>query len=633
MSGSGCVVFFDIGETLGVATGFDEQFRLSGLKLYPHVRAVLERLRLLSCRVGIISNTSTFETTENMRRVLEAAGIYDIFDAGLLLYSGVIGLRKDSPRIFSHAVELAGLADHPAGCLFVGEDPGEGAFARAAGMRYVPHPLLVEEVLDDQPLRFVKVKVPVGEEARVWAPVLSNLPLVPLRVTGEGRTITYAMTSTRVAARLDDLGFEVTRLGALGAPEHSRLYLIRDDRSRRTGFLVEAGQSALFLGQQAEWLLESSGDGLIVALPIGERIDNYHFKEALHGHTVRLTPDPALLRPFGNAHNALATTWMRRSPVPATLSEKDREALACIRPDIIERHLMRYSHASSPSAEEGLQSRHIAHPHNVVAVERAVEDFKALGLAVHQHVFIHEGRTLVNVEAELPGQSDELVLVTAHLDSTAAFDGPGYDPATDPAPGADDDASGMSAVLVIAASIVAAAAHEPLNRTVRFVLFNAEEQGLAGSQAYARDMAAFDTPIVAVFQMDMIGYRGGQDAVPRPFEVHIGYPSDPDVEERSLPLTERIQALVANVSPGLRPPQIYRANDPAAGRSDHGSFHDRGYAACVTSEDFFAGPQPESPEAQPNPNYHQHDDRFVNGDYAADIARVVGAAALLTPRG
>jgi hypothetical protein len=389
----------------------------------------------------------------------------------------------------------------------------------------------------------------------------------------------------------------------------------------------------LFTEEQTEWLLESSEEGLIVALPVGEHIDNYHFEEALHGHTVRLAPDPALLRPFGNAPNALATTWMGGAPVPTGLSDKDREALARICPDAIARHLIRYSYLSAPPTDEGLQSRHIAHPHNVVAVERAVEDFRALGLTVSQHLFMHEGRLLANVEADLPGQSDELVLVTAHLDSTATFDGPGYDPTTDPAPGADDDASGISAVLAIAESIVAAAVHEPLNRTVRFVLFNAEEQGLAGSQAYARDMAAFDTPIVAVFQMDMIGYRESQDTTPRPFEVHIGHPSDPDVEARSLPLAKRIQALVGHVSPGLRLPQIYRANDPAAGRSDHGPFHERGYAACVTSEDFFAGPRPESPEAQPNPNYHQQDDMFVNGDYAADIARVVGAAALLTSRG
>src|SRR5688500_19035703 len=41
------------------------------------------------------------------------------------------------------------------------------------------------------------------------------------------------------------------------------------------------------------------------------------------------------------------------------------------------------------------------------------------------------------------------IVVTAHLDSTAARQ-PGYRPTLDPAPGADDDASGTAAVLVAA---------------------------------------------------------------------------------------------------------------------------------------------------------------------------------------
>ena len=44
-------------------------------------------------------------------------------------------------------------------------------------------------------------------------------------------------------------------------------------------------------------------------------------------------------------------------------------------------------------------------------------------------------------------------------------------------------------------------------RTVRFVLFNAEEQGLVGSQAYARRAKARGEAIAAVWQMDMIGYN------------------------------------------------------------------------------------------------------------------------------
>src|SRR6185295_7405114 len=96
--------------------------------------------------------------------------------------------------------------------------------------------------------------------------------------------------------------------------------------------------------------------------------------------------------------------------------------------------------------------RHISHLDNALAVDALASEFASIGqgrLIVRQQRFSHRGRTLTNIEAELTGSSPESVLVTAHLDSTAA-NTPDYDEATDEAPGADDDASGMAAVLAIA---------------------------------------------------------------------------------------------------------------------------------------------------------------------------------------
>ena len=164
-------------------------------------------------------------------------------------------------------------------------------------------------------------------------------------------------------------------------------------------------------------------------------------------------------------------------------------------------------------------------------------------------------------------------------------------------------------------------------RTVRFVLFNAEEHGLVGSRAYARDEAALGRPIVAVFQMDMIGY----DVLPeRTFELHAGFTSSRVVQERSLALAQMIADLIPQVSPDLSGPQIYPADDgldPAERRSDHYSFQMQGFTACLASEDLFAGPGSSAPPAEMNPNYHLPTDAVINAGYAADIARVVTAAA------
>jgi bacterial leucyl aminopeptidase len=198
----------------------------------------------------------------------------------------------------------------------------------------------------------------------------------------------------------------------------------------------------------------------------------------------------------------------------------------------------------------------------------------------------------------------------------------------DPAPGADDDASGVAGVLAAAKAIGALdAALRPRRRAVRFVLFNAEEHGLVGSAAYARDQAEAGAPIVAALQMDMIGY----DVLPgRTFELHAGFTPSSAVEARSIALARAIAELVPQVSPALPPPQVYPAAgepDPAERRSDHYSFQIRGYPACLASEDLFAGPGPDAPPEEMNPQYHMPTDKVINADYAADIARLVTAAA------
>lgn len=185
----------------------------------------------------------------------------------------------------------------------------------------------------------------------------------------------------------------------------------------------------------------------------------------------------------------------------------------------------------------------------------------------------------------------------------------------------------MAAVLSAAGAL---AGLKP-KRTIRFVLFNAEEQGLVGSKEYARAQAAQGVDIAAVFQMDMIGFREQGPVLSRNFEIHTGFPANAAIAERSLALGHLVHDVVEQVSPRLNPPQIYPNTpggpDPASGRSDHSAFQQRGYAACVACEDFFVGPKTDSPAAQPNPNYHKDTDKQIDYEYAADIARAITAAA------
>ena len=143
------------------------------------------------------------------------------------------------------------------------------------------------------------------------------------------------------------------------------------------------------------------------------------------------------------------------------------------------------------------------------------------------------------------------------------------------------------------------------------MLLNAEEQGLVGSRAYARDQAALGVDVVAVLQLDMIGY----DVAPeRAFELHAGFSPSPAVEQRSVALAGTVVAATGAVSPGLPAPQLYPVageQDPGEERSDHYSFQLNGFPACLASEDFF-WPGPGRPGAgrQPElPLIGRHDDR------------------------
>ena len=228
----------------------------------------------------------------------------------------------------------------------------------------------------------------------------------------------------------------------------------------------------------------------------------------------------------------------------------------------------------------------------------------------------------------VPGPGAELVLVGCHLDSTAARDA-GYNPATGAARGADDDASGIAAVLAAARELWNQ--RDKLRHTVRFCFFNAEESGLVGSQAYAAALKAWSAPVRAVVCADMVGFNTDLNRV---FEVHAGA-TDPAVRDASVPIAQRVAAWAAALG-ALGPAQIYQGTsaaggsdrliyDGAIGRSDHASFQQQGYPAVVVSEDFFVN-LPSEPAADTNPNYHRAADTVIDASYGSDIACAITRA-------
>ncbi|AMY06916.1 HAD hydrolase [Luteitalea pratensis] len=150
---AGTVVFFDLGDTLGVGrvgaggsiTGFDP---------FPFATDILKRLKDpppsgLGLRLGVISNTPTGTTAANMAAVLGAAGVLAFFDPALLLYSSVEGLDKTKKAFFTLAASRA--ATSPQRCVFVGEDASERTVASSAHFATAFHPLHLFHVLKTMP--------------------------------------------------------------------------------------------------------------------------------------------------------------------------------------------------------------------------------------------------------------------------------------------------------------------------------------------------------------------------------------------------------------------------------------------------------------------------------------------------
>ncbi|MEU9117365.1 M28 family peptidase [Streptomyces sp. NPDC048483] len=643
MVGPGAVAFFDIGNTLASVRVSADGREISDLVVYPFVPGVLEDLRDKEVRLGILSNRGAIPE-DSVNAALEHAGLLPFFDRDLILYG-----PKDSTLLFEQAAVVAQgvTGDRRTRLLFVGEDATERTFARRADFMVAPHPSLALTVLEgDTPLRYLRIRVPGDAADGDWRSVLRSQPVVPLHITapdGDAAWVEmYAVANATTALKLDDLGFFIDRLGRDDDPLTTDLYLLRDDRKSESGFGSDTGNSFDLFGDDlsARRVLSSAEEGLFIAIPAGGSVERYHFRGARHGHNLKLLPAPSLLDPRASGGGSGA-------PEAATLSGEAITAassLTTAEREIIERHVTtarikrevaRYSGVEPVTGDVRIRSRHIHHPDNASVVRALLDDVTTEGagrLTVRTHQFTHEGRPYENVEAVLPGSGvDGVVLVTAHLDSTAARQA-GYRSSVDPAPGADDDGSGVAGVFATLTAILSLTdeIEASQQREVRFVFFNAEEHGLVGSGAYARDQALLDTDIVAMLQMDMIGH---DVAPPAAFELHAGFTPSADVQTRSLRIAELMESLAPQMSPNLPPAQMYPEpdgrRDPAEERSDHYSFQLQGYAACLASEHFFAGPSPGA-APEPNPNYHLPADRTVNADYARDIARVVAAAAWMS---
>jgi hypothetical protein len=295
--------------------------------------------------------------------------------------------------------------------------------------------------------------------------------------------------------------------------------------------------------------------------------------------------------------------------------------------------------ASTPGQQPPLLERlrrHVAalegvrHPVAAPTRHRAARDylaaaFRALGLETSLAPFTFRGRTHYNVVGLLPGMDPTFprLLVGAHFDST---------PHT---PGADDNASGVAAMLECARLAAAGAPRASLE----FVGFDLEElqtwsgRFRVGSAAHARAKRARGERLAGALILEMVGYRDprpGAQIVP-PF-VGIRVPRSGDFlaavgDTRSRRLLAAFVGATRAKVPEL-PIVPYRARLrgwllPLTRLSDNASFWDARYPALMLTDTAFLR----------NPHYHRESDTSATLDFEflaqvtlATAAGVIGAA-------
>ncbi|HEX9895318.1 MAG TPA: M28 family peptidase [Gemmatimonadales bacterium] len=117
------------------------------------------------------------------------------------------------------------------------------------------------------------------------------------------------------------------------------------------------------------------------------------------------------------------------------------------------------------------------------------------------------GKTGSNVIGVLPGRdpalAEEYVVIGAHYDHLGLGGRGSLDPDSVGVPhnGADDNASGVAALLEVARRL----ALTPPARSVLFLAFSGEELGLLGSTYYVKNPVVPNERVVAMFNFDMVG--------------------------------------------------------------------------------------------------------------------------------
>ncbi|MCF6280462.1 MAG: M20/M25/M40 family metallo-hydrolase [Flavobacteriaceae bacterium] len=192
------------------------------------------------------------------------------------------------------------------------------------------------------------------------------------------------------------------------------------------------------------------------------------------------------------------STSVKKENIEVVTIKKDIVSKILIDSSLVRKHL--YTLAS-----DEMEGRKVGTPGIEKAAKYIETEFRKIGLSTYDKLesyrqsFTKKGLDVFNIVGVLEGKSkkEEIVVVSAHYDHLGMKKNKKGDFIFN---GADDDASGVTAVLCLAKYFKENSNNE---RTILFIAFTGEEMGMWGSTYFGTTVDA--TKIVAGINIEMIG--------------------------------------------------------------------------------------------------------------------------------
>ena len=210
---------------------------------------------------------------------------------------------------------------------------------------------------------------------------------------------------------------------------------------------------------------------------------------------------------------------------------------------------------------------------------------------------------LKNIACDKLGSTNNTIVVSAHYDSRTED----INDSEGRAPGADDNASGVSVLLEVARIL----SKLSLEHSINFVLFSGEEQGKWGSKYYADFIDKADIDLDLLINLDMVGFRPEGSS-----SILIEYDNG-NVMQDNDKYSQEIAKLIRDVASKYT---SLNATLGKLGNADYLPFEALGYTVIGLHDD----------GVTKNPNYHKSSDTSdtLDYEYSASIANLTIATIL-----